>query len=125
MSARRDNIALSDGYKWVRGPPVEGCSAIWSARKEAAAAKMQVSSQSLASLPEYDEQAGGDHGEFQLSTPQVPKTNAARSNYAISARNNNFGSNKSAHLEYGQLKVCGDRRTLHKSSPATACAVTG
>ena len=122
------------------------------------------------SVQEYED---GD-GEYQLSTPQVPKTNAGRSNYAISvrscscsnlalvhrccrsflvslrqasaslliacvfcavcavrlvpcapafcslasiltspqadtcsapkARNNNFGSNKSNHLEYGQLK---------------------
>lgn len=97
-----DNIGLSDGYKWVRGTPVEGCSAIWSARKEAAA-KVGVRSASLESLPELEDD-GADDGDFQLSTPQVPKTNAARSNYAISARNNNFGANKSTHLEYGQLK---------------------
>jgi hypothetical protein len=98
----RDNIALCKGYKWVRN--VHGSEAIWSARKEAAA-HMGVSSASLDSLPEYGSEVMDDgHGGFQLSTPQVPKTNAGRSNYAISARNNNFGSNKSTHLEYGQLK---------------------
>lgn len=95
---RKDNIAVLDGYRYVRTGPVDGCGAVWSARRELAA-NMGVSMDELEQIPEY-----AQHTErgLQISTPQVPRTNAARRNYPISARNTNFGANKSLDVEYGQ-----------------------
>jgi hypothetical protein len=104
---RPDNIALLDGYRYERGGnPVEGCSAQWSARREAAANK-GVTLAVLSQTAEFAGMGYSDRG-VQITTPQVPRTNAARRNYPISARNNNFGSNKSTDIEYGQMKQADD-----------------
>ena len=99
---RPDHIAVLDGLRYVRtGNPVLGSEAQWSARREMAA-KMGVSAEQLAELSGAEFEKPEDPG-LQIWTPQVPKTNAARTNYAISSRNNNFGANKGPK-EYGQQK---------------------
>lgn len=98
---RPDHIAVLDGLRYVKsGNPVLGCEAQWSARRELAA-KMGTSAEQLMSQTAELEKPE-DYGE-QIWTPQVPKTNAARTNYAISSRNMNFGANKGPK-EYGQTK---------------------
>jgi hypothetical protein len=102
---RPDHIAVLDGLRYVKsGNPVLGCEAQWSARREMAA-KMGVSAEQLMSQSAEFEKPE-DYGE-QIWTPQVPKTNAARTNYAISSRNMNFGANKGPK-EYGQTKKADD-----------------
>ena len=99
---RPDHIAVLDGLRYVKtGNPVLGSGAQWSARREMAA-KMGVSAEQLADLSGAEFEKPEDPG-LQIWTPQVPKTNAARTNYAISSRNNNFGANKGPK-EYGQQK---------------------
>ena len=103
---RPDHIAVLDGLKYVRsGNPVLGAEAKWSARREVAG-RMGVSKEQLAQQLAEEFEDPWDPGE-PLSTPQVPKTNAARTNYAISSRNTNFGANKGP-LEYGQQKPSAD-----------------
>lgn len=99
---RPDHIAVLDGLRYFKtGNPVLGSEAQWSARREMAA-KMGVSPEQLADLSGAEFEKPEDAG-LQIWTPQVPKTNAARTNYAISSRNNNFGANKGPK-EYGQQK---------------------
>jgi hypothetical protein len=103
---RPDHIAVLDGLRYVKtGNPVLGSEAKWSARREMAA-KMGVSPEQLADLSGSEFEKPEDHG-LQIWTPQLPKTNAARTNYAISSRNNNFGANKGPK-EYSQHKAKDD-----------------